>query len=96
MAEFHPRAAQGKYTLALADPLQRTVAMQLIELGRRKPATWLDESLDGQPFQFNASKMNWPEKLPRTGTLFVNFVRILGKPKELQVSPLAGAREERF
>ena len=53
-ATFNPRAAAGFYSLQLDDPVDRTIALQLITLGTKFPKSWVGEKLDGRLFDFNA------------------------------------------
>mmetsp|Transcript_24719 Transcript_24719/g.67372 ORF Transcript_24719/g.67372 Transcript_24719/m.67372 type:complete len:971 (-) Transcript_24719:3284-6196(-) len=74
-AEFNPLAPEGSYTLALDNPTDRAVAVQLckFDLTSSKGSLMHNIKLDDQSMK-SVQEMDWPAKLPSSGLLEFDFV----------------------
>ena len=67
---FDRAKPNGKYRLDLADPYERSVALELKELaGKHGDATWVDSKLNGKAFTFEAASWQPPGQEEQESTL---------------------------
>ncbi|GMH33627.1 hypothetical protein BSKO_01461 [Bryopsis sp. KO-2023] len=73
-ARFNPACPDGSYELDLSAQAERTVAVQLCQLGKDAQEDYMrNVKLDGQSIP-DIKSMDWPDRLPTAGILTTNFV----------------------
>ncbi|KAK9817199.1 hypothetical protein WJX72_010972 [[Myrmecia] bisecta] len=77
VANFNPAHPEGSYTLDMGMPAERAIAVMLCNLDATSPGDLLKNiRVNGKPVSGGAKKLGWPEKLPVSGNVALDFTMV--------------------
>jgi len=82
--DFNENKPSGLYKLDLSKPVQRAVAVKLVELWHDQgPESWKMCRYNNEPFELTEQR-HWPQRMPEKGHLEVQFVAITAKEQIIE------------